>query len=99
MQFYLYCSGIHGKSLACATQVCTLVITNGEIEDEKFIKFWTSACVNKLVKVVQFVNLTCYRPFGYYDGSCKKLNKTGQWITDESTVSPNQPNIPSITSL
>lgn len=51
-------------------------ITNGEIEDEKFMKFWTSACINQLVKAVQFVNLNSYKPFGYYDGSCKKLNKT-----------------------
>jgi len=74
-------------------------ITNGEIEDDKFIKFWTSACINQLVKVVQFVNLQSYLPFGYYKGKCKKLNKTGQWNTDESTESLvlNQANIPSIT--
>jgi len=82
-----------------APQKYVQFITNGEIADEKFIKFWTSACINEMVKVVQFVNLNCYQPFGYYDGSCKKLNKTGQWNTGQSTErsAVNLPNKPSIT--
>jgi len=70
-------------------------ITNGEIEDDKFLKFWTSACINDLVRLVQFVNLKKYLSFGYYDGSCKKLNKTCPWNADERAL-PNQADKPSI---
>ena len=51
-------------------------VTNGEIQHGKYFDFWTGACINQLVKAVQFVNLQSYLPFGYYKGKCKKLNKT-----------------------
>ena len=62
-------------------------VTNGEVEGDRFIKFWASACVNELVEAVQFVNLQSYLPFGYYKGKCKQLNKTGQMSTDR----PSEP--------
>ena len=60
-------------------------VTNGETDNNKFQEFWTSACVNQLVQAVQFVNLSRYLPFGYFDGKYKKLHKTGHVYTDEPT--------------
>jgi len=64
-------------------------VTNGEMEKEKFLDFWTSACINQLVSAVQFVNLQRYLPFGYYKGKCKKLNKTTQ--VEQRTDRPARP--------
>ena len=61
-------------------------VTNAETERNKFQEFWTSACVNQLVKAVQFVNLSRYLPFGYYDGKYKKLHKTGHVYPDQPTA-------------
>jgi hypothetical protein len=61
-------------------------VTNGEINRGEFSQFWTSACINQLISAVQFVNLQCYLPFGYYNGTCKKLHKTGQ--VDATTPPP-----------
>lgn len=60
-------------------------VTNAEIEGHKFTEFWSSACINELVQAVQFVNLQLYLPFGYYEGKCKKLKKSGQMFTDHPT--------------
>ena len=70
----------------CVPNKYVQFITNGETEKNKFQKFWTSACVNQLVQAVQFVNLSRYLPFGYYDGKYKRLHKTGHVYTDEATA-------------
>jgi len=62
------------------------IIINGEIQEDMFQDFWTSACVNELVEAVQFVNLSRYLPFGYFKGKCSKLNKTGH--DDQTAAQP-----------
>jgi len=65
-------------------------VTKGETKNDKFINFWITACINDLVQHVQFVNLSCYLPFGYYKakGKGSKLLKTGRLSLDATVIEP-----------
>jgi len=65
-------------------------VTKGETTDSDFMNFWVSACINELVKQVQFVNLQRYLPFGYHRGKGVRLLKTGQLY---STNTDNDPQV------
>lgn len=64
-------------------------VTNGETGKHEFAEFWTSACVNRLVHAVQFVNLCRYLPFGYFKGKCKKMHQTGHVNMDQPAAAMN----------
>lgn len=49
---------------------CIQFIIKNDTISRRYINFWESACIKKLCKWVDYVNLSEYLPFGYYKGEC-----------------------------
>lgn len=66
-------------------------VTNGETENYLKLRFWKTACINNLVGKVDFVNLSDYLPFGYYDdGKGIKLTAVAAVDTADETTASSQ---------